>query len=76
MLDTKECPNDETDNQKVGVVQTDENLENDNEEDEVAVDETPRKLPVWAVIMAVVAFIIFNAFFLAYAMQVGAGPTN
>lgn len=33
----------------------------------------PKKLPAWAVLIAVLAFVIFNAFFLVFAMQMGSG---
>lgn len=31
--------------------------------------EVERKLPRWAIAVAVLAFVLFNAFFLVYAMQ-------
>lgn len=33
--------------------------------------EQPRKVPAWAILIAVISFIIFNALFLVFAMQMG-----
>lgn len=32
-------------------------------------NKPPRKVPVWAIILAVVSFLIVNAMFLVFAMQ-------
>lgn len=32
-----------------------------------------RKLPAWAIAVAIAAFVIFNALFLVFAMQMGSG---
>lgn len=36
-------------------------------------DDAPRKLPLWAILLAVAAFVIFNAMFLVFAMQMSGG---
>ncbi len=35
--------------------------------------EKERKLPLWAILLAVGAFLLFNAFFLSFALSVGSG---
>jgi len=40
-------------------------------------DGLPRKkLPAWAIWLAVLAFVIFNCFFALFAMQIGSGENN
>jgi antibiotic biosynthesis monooxygenase (ABM) superfamily enzyme len=40
-------------------------------------DGQPRKkLPAWAIWLAVLAFVIFNCFFALFAMQMGSGENN
>ena len=48
----------------------------DAEDGEQIVDDTPRKVPAWAIMIGVVCFIVFNLFFLAYAMQMGSSSAN
>ncbi|MBX9686236.1 MAG: hypothetical protein K2X27_06010 [Candidatus Obscuribacterales bacterium] len=37
-------------------------------------EDAPRKLPKWAIAVAIIAFLIFNGLFLAYAMQMSGNP--
>lgn len=39
-------------------------------------EQGPRKLPPWAIPIAVLAFIIFNAFFFVFAAQLGSGAAD
>jgi hypothetical protein len=41
-----------------------------------AQEDAPRKLPKWAIWLAVLAFIIFNSFFLLFAIQMGNSNAN
>ncbi|MBX9573405.1 MAG: hypothetical protein K2X77_31180 [Candidatus Obscuribacterales bacterium] len=43
------------------------------EEGSMAEPEKERKLPLWAILLAVGAFLLFNAFFLSFALSVQSG---
>ena len=37
-------------------------------------NDPPKKVPKWAIMLAVISFVVFNAFFLAYALQMSGNP--
>ena len=45
-------------------------------DEETAVSDEPKKLPPWVIPVAVLAFLVFNAFFLCFAMQMGTGTPD
>lgn len=58
-------------------MQSTEGCEQDSITDEQNVlSDAPRKLPPWVIPVAILAFILFNAFFLAFAMQMGTGTAT
>ncbi len=48
----------------------------DEEPDDCQPVTEKRKLPAWAIWVAVIAFVVFNAFFLVFAMQMGSGSPS
>ncbi len=50
----------------------------DEDDDDLPDHQPPveRKLPPWAIWVAVIAFVVFNAFFLCFAMQMGSGTPS
>lgn len=46
-----------------------------NSAEQIPSEDAPKKVPKWAILVAVLAFIVFNSFFLVFAMQMGGSNT-